>query len=114
MLYWAAVFLMIALIAGFLGFGGVAGAAAGIAKILFFIFLVVFLISLVFGWLGLTPPVSRAFLTSSDDAAPRCGTGVGARRAAMRDSCLRNSASASCGSGIRSLQSVPHGSAVTA
>ena len=35
MLYWALVFLIIALIAGFLGFGGIAFAAAGIAKILF-------------------------------------------------------------------------------
>jgi uncharacterized membrane protein YtjA (UPF0391 family) len=39
MLYYALVFLVVALIAGFLGFGGVAFAAAGIAKILFFVFL---------------------------------------------------------------------------
>ena len=39
MLYWALVFLVIALVAGALGFGGIAGASAGIAKILFFIFL---------------------------------------------------------------------------
>ena len=37
MLYWALVFLVIALIAGALGFGGIAGASAGIAKILFFV-----------------------------------------------------------------------------
>ncbi len=49
MLYWAAVFLIIAIIAGLFGFGLVASAAAGIAKILFFIFLVVFIISLIFG-----------------------------------------------------------------
>jgi uncharacterized membrane protein YtjA (UPF0391 family) len=47
MLYWALVFLVIALIAGALGFGGIAGASAGIAKILFFVFLVLLLISLV-------------------------------------------------------------------
>jgi uncharacterized membrane protein YtjA (UPF0391 family) len=35
MLYWAAVFLVISIIAAVLGFGGIAGAAAGIAKILF-------------------------------------------------------------------------------
>jgi uncharacterized membrane protein YtjA (UPF0391 family) len=35
MLYWAAVFLVISIIAAALGFGGIAGAAAGIAKILF-------------------------------------------------------------------------------
>jgi len=49
MLYWAAVFLVIALVAGVLGFGVVAGTAAGIAKILFFVFVVLFLLSLVFG-----------------------------------------------------------------
>lgn len=47
MLYWAAVFLVIAIVAGLLGFGVVAFAAAGIAKICFFIFLVLFIISLI-------------------------------------------------------------------
>lgn len=47
MLYYALVFLVIALIAGFLGFGGVAFAAAGIAKILFGVFLVLFLVGLI-------------------------------------------------------------------
>jgi uncharacterized membrane protein YtjA (UPF0391 family) len=47
MLYWALVFLVIALTAGILGFTGVAVAAAGIAKILFVIFLILFLISIV-------------------------------------------------------------------
>jgi uncharacterized membrane protein YtjA (UPF0391 family) len=47
MLYWAVVFLIVALVAGLLGFGAVAFAAAGIAKILFFIFLIAFLVSLV-------------------------------------------------------------------
>jgi uncharacterized membrane protein YtjA (UPF0391 family) len=50
MLYWAVVFLIIAVIAGILGFGGIASTAAGIAKVLFFIFLVVFLVSLVMGF----------------------------------------------------------------
>jgi uncharacterized membrane protein YtjA (UPF0391 family) len=47
MLYYALVFLVVALIAGALGFGFVAFAAAGIAKILFVVFLVLFLVSLV-------------------------------------------------------------------
>lgn len=47
MLYYALVFLVVAIVAGILGFGGVAFAAAGIAKILFFLFLIAFLISLV-------------------------------------------------------------------
>jgi uncharacterized membrane protein YtjA (UPF0391 family) len=46
MLYYALVFLLVALIAGALGFGFVAFAAAGIAKICFFIFLVMFVVSL--------------------------------------------------------------------
>ena len=46
MLYWAAVFFIIALIAAVLGFGGIAAGAAGIAKILFFIFLIAFVVSL--------------------------------------------------------------------
>ena len=49
MLYWALVFLVIAIIAALFGFGVIASAAAGIAKMLFFIFLVVFVISLIFG-----------------------------------------------------------------
>jgi uncharacterized membrane protein YtjA (UPF0391 family) len=49
MLYWALVFLVVAIIAGALGFGGIAGASAGIAQILFFIFLAFLVISLVAG-----------------------------------------------------------------
>ena len=49
MLYWALVFLIVAIIAAIFGFGGVAVAAAGIAKLLFFIFLVVFIITLITG-----------------------------------------------------------------
>jgi uncharacterized membrane protein YtjA (UPF0391 family) len=47
MLYYALVFLLIALVAAFLGFGGIAFAAAGIAKILFFIFIAIFFVSLI-------------------------------------------------------------------
>jgi uncharacterized membrane protein YtjA (UPF0391 family) len=56
MLYWAAVFFVIAILAGGLGFGGVAAAASGIAQILFFIFLLLFLIALVAGLMRRTPP----------------------------------------------------------
>jgi uncharacterized membrane protein YtjA (UPF0391 family) len=51
MLYWALVFLIVALVAALFGFTGVYVAAAGIARILFFIFLVLFIISLVMGGL---------------------------------------------------------------
>lgn len=47
MLYWALVFLVVALVAGLFGFGGVAATSMGIAQILFFVFLVLFLITLV-------------------------------------------------------------------
>src|SRR5258708_4366263 len=50
MLYWAAVFFVIAIIAGILGFGGVSAAAAGVAQVLFFIFVVIFLITLIMGF----------------------------------------------------------------
>jgi len=49
MLYYAAVFFVIALVAALFGFGGIAAGAAEIAKILFYIFLVVFVVTLIFG-----------------------------------------------------------------
>jgi uncharacterized membrane protein YtjA (UPF0391 family) len=49
MLYYAALFFVIALIAALFGFGGIAAGAVEIAKILFFIFLVLFVVSLVAG-----------------------------------------------------------------
>lgn len=49
MLRWAALFLVIAIIAAILGFGGIAGTAAGIAKGLFFLFLIVCVITFIFG-----------------------------------------------------------------
>jgi uncharacterized membrane protein YtjA (UPF0391 family) len=49
MLYWAAVFFVIALIAGAFGFFGIASAAVGVAKTLFFVFLVLAAVSLLLG-----------------------------------------------------------------
>ncbi|MEP7155911.1 MAG: DUF1328 domain-containing protein [Betaproteobacteria bacterium] len=51
MLYYAAVFFVIAIVAGLLGFGGIAAGASSIAQVLFFIFVVLFLVSLVAGLL---------------------------------------------------------------
>ena len=51
MLYYAAVFFIIALIAALFGFTGIAIGAAEIAKVLFLIFLVLFAVSLVVGLL---------------------------------------------------------------
>jgi uncharacterized membrane protein YtjA (UPF0391 family) len=49
MLYWAAVFFVIALVAAVFGFGGIAASAVGVAKILFFVFLVLAVVSFLFG-----------------------------------------------------------------
>ncbi len=46
MLYWAAVFFVIAMVAALFGFGGIAGASVDIAKILFFVFLIMAVFSL--------------------------------------------------------------------
>ena len=52
MLYWAAVFFVIALVAALFGFGGIAAGAVEIAKILFFVFVIIFAVTLVLGLLG--------------------------------------------------------------
>jgi len=49
MLRYAAIFLVIALIAALLGFTGIAAGAVEIAKILFFVFLLLFVVSLIVG-----------------------------------------------------------------
>jgi uncharacterized membrane protein YtjA (UPF0391 family) len=55
MLYYAAVFFVVAIIAAVFGFGGIAAGAVEIAKILFFVFLVLFVVSLLFGVLKRAP-----------------------------------------------------------
>jgi uncharacterized membrane protein YtjA (UPF0391 family) len=50
MLYWALMFLVIALVAGIFGFGGIASTATGMAQILFVIALVLFVVSLLTGF----------------------------------------------------------------
>ena len=50
MLYWALIFLLIALVSAVFGFGGIATTAASIAQILFAIALILLLISLVVGF----------------------------------------------------------------
>ena len=52
MLYWAFLFLIVAIVAAVFGFGGIAAGATTIAQVLFFVFLVVFLISLFTGLRG--------------------------------------------------------------
>ena len=49
LLYWAVVFLIIAIVTAILGFGVIAGTAALIAKVLFVIFLIMLALSLIFG-----------------------------------------------------------------
>jgi uncharacterized membrane protein YtjA (UPF0391 family) len=50
MLYWAAFFFVIAVVAAFVGYGGVSSAATSVAKILFIVALVLGAISLLFGF----------------------------------------------------------------
>lgn len=52
LLYWAVVFLIIALISAALGFGGLAGTAMEGAHILFWVAIILFIISLLGGALG--------------------------------------------------------------
>lgn len=49
MLYYALVFLLIAVIAAAFGFGGIAGTATEFARVLFFVFLVLFVVSMIAG-----------------------------------------------------------------
>lgn len=55
MLHYAAVFLIVALVAALFGFGGIAVGAVEIAKVLFFIFVILFLVSLIVGLLRRGP-----------------------------------------------------------
>jgi uncharacterized membrane protein YtjA (UPF0391 family) len=48
-LHYAAVFLVIALIAAIFGFGGIAAGAVEIAKILFFIFIAIAIVTFIIG-----------------------------------------------------------------
>lgn len=49
LIYYAIVFLVIALIAAAVGFGGVAGFAMEAARLLFWVFIVLFVVSLIAG-----------------------------------------------------------------
>ncbi len=51
LLYWAIVFLVVALIAAFLGFGGVAGVATEGARLLFWVAIVLVVLSFIGGML---------------------------------------------------------------
>ncbi|HWK32850.1 MAG TPA: DUF1328 domain-containing protein [Hyphomicrobium sp.] len=49
LLYWAVIFLIIALVAAFFGFGGVAGVATEGARMLFWVAIILLVVSLVGG-----------------------------------------------------------------
>jgi uncharacterized membrane protein YtjA (UPF0391 family) len=49
LLYYAVVFLVVAIVAAIFGFGGVAGAAVEGSRILFWVAIILFAISLMFG-----------------------------------------------------------------
>ena len=50
MIYWSAVFFIIAIVAAAFCFGNISAGAVDIAKVLFFVFLVLFIISALFGF----------------------------------------------------------------
>lgn len=62
MLYWAATFFIIAIVAGVFGFGGIAAASAGVAQILFYLFLIGFLISVGLHFVSSTERKSNKYL----------------------------------------------------
>ena len=49
MFYWAAAFLVIALVAGLIGFGAIASVSFSFAKVIFVVALVLFVLSALFG-----------------------------------------------------------------
>jgi uncharacterized membrane protein YtjA (UPF0391 family) len=49
MLYYAAIFFVVAIIAALLGFTGIAGSAMAIGKVLFFIFLILAIVMFISG-----------------------------------------------------------------
>ena len=51
LLYWAVIFLIVALVAAFLGFGGVAGVATEGARILFWVAIILVVLSFIGGML---------------------------------------------------------------
>lgn len=51
LLYWAVVFLVIAIVAALFGFGGVAGTALSGAQMLFWVAIILFVVSAVVGLL---------------------------------------------------------------
>jgi uncharacterized membrane protein YtjA (UPF0391 family) len=51
MLYWALMFLVVALVAAIFGFGGIASTATGIAQVLFVIAIIMFIVSLFAGFM---------------------------------------------------------------
>jgi uncharacterized membrane protein YtjA (UPF0391 family) len=55
MLYYAAVFFVIALVAALFGFGGIAAGAASVAQTLFFIFLILAVVGFVLGMIRRSP-----------------------------------------------------------
>ena len=54
MLYWALMFLVVALVAAVVGFGGIASTATGMAQILFMVALVLFVVSVFAGFVRRT------------------------------------------------------------
>ena len=74
LLYWAVVFLMIALIAAFLGFGGVAGVATDGARLLFWVAIILVVLSFIGGLLRRGSNIRKRIFIQihSDNAGLTC------------------------------------------
>lgn len=49
-LFWAYMFLILAIVAAIFGFGAIVAVGIGIARVLFWVFVILFLISLIANW----------------------------------------------------------------
>ena len=82
MIYWAAVFLVIALVAAFLGFSGIAGVSMNIAWILFIVGLIVAVIFFIMGRRG-AAIAARDFCLRGNEK-PKTPLGLASARGDMR------------------------------
>lgn len=80
LLYWAIVFLVVALIAAFLGFGGVAGVATEGARMLFWVAIILVMLSFIGGMLRRGCIRKRVFIQRHRESASlTCGHYLHAR-----------------------------------
>jgi uncharacterized membrane protein YtjA (UPF0391 family) len=81
LLYWAIVFLVVALIAAFLGFGGVAGVATEGARMLFWVAIILVMLSFIGGYVETRLSIRKRVLIQRyrESASLTCGHYLHAR-----------------------------------